>query len=123
MDIQARGNDRETVFGPQPLWGDNMILFTDRTNYIRVFRTKKGGAGVVNIGTIIKPDKDSQWIWDVTGIDFFRSWVGYQTLNNSERRQIIGLLDKLNGIDYRPQEHMRTRWNEIIGTHLAEHTA
>jgi len=87
-----------------------MILFTDRAEYIRCFRTTTDGFD--NIGVIHKQNEDMDWVIGFAD----KNWEHYETsLDGSEKRQIIGLLDKLNGIGYRNPDNMQARWVEIIG--------
>lgn len=88
-----------------------MIIFADRPESVKVMRTKKGGQGVDNAGTLRRADKFTGWLWDKAGI----SWLVYGTFDHSEKRQIIGLIDKLNGVPYRTQETYLDRWREITG--------
>jgi hypothetical protein len=87
-----------------------MILFTERATYINMFRaTMKPKLSVVHLGRIQKISD----VWQVrfTG----RNWTYYtDLLNGSEKRQIIGMLDKLNQVTGRDQGDMRRRWEEVI---------
>ncbi len=102
--------------------GAIMILFYNRPNDIQVIRTLSCTVGSYNgsdnIGVLTmdfsKTDKD-RWIWDFSGASYLRSWTGFEALSGSEKRQIIGMLDKLNRIIYRNQDTMRARWEEITG--------
>lgn len=89
-----------------------MILFAHRVTYISVIRLKSVGERPDNIG---KLRLCGEWLWDTSGVDYFRSGVGYETLNGSEKCQIIGMLDDLNGVYYRPLRDMLDRWREITG--------
>lgn len=89
-----------------------MILFVHRETYISVIRLKSIGTKPDNIGRLRLCGK---WLWDTTGIDLFRSWVGYETLSGSDKRQIIGMLDNLNSVFYRSPKDMRTQWLKITG--------
>jgi len=91
-----------------------MIVFVHRAEYIRVIRLSSSAKPTDNLGKLIRTSRRG-WIWDVDGVEYFRSWIGYETLNGSEKRQLIGLLDNLNGIPYRAQEDMRTQWEKITG--------
>ncbi len=95
-----------------------MILFVHRKTYIRVIRLTDSTKPTDNLGKIVvKYDIAGRptWLWDRSGVEYFRSWVGYQTLSGSEKRQIIGLLDNLNGVNYRSDDDMKTQWVKITG--------
>jgi len=98
-----------------------MILMRDYGLYLSVFkcdwtdrRSNKPRLSADNIGQIVR-------CGDVWKMDFLgRDLTFWDHLDGSEKRQIIGLLDKLNGIIGRPQSDMRRRWNEIIGLWVAD---
>ena len=91
-----------------------MILASDRQTYLTLYHTHvvpKLSADIV--GTI--RFRQGEWYVDFTG----RNWNWWsENLDHSEKRQIIGLLDKMNEHHpyyYRPDDNMLARWNEIIG--------
>lgn len=95
---------------------DNMILFTERSTYINVLIARfSPRLSTEYLGKIRR-------ISDVWEMQFSgRNWTYYtDLLNGSEKRQIIGMLDKLNGnVSDDPTEELpdlRQRWNQIIGT-------
>jgi len=57
------------------------------------------------------------WFWDQNKV----SIECYQTLDNTEKREIIGMLDALNGEPVRPITDMKRRWEEIIGPIAVRH--
>lgn len=88
-----------------------MILLSERASYITVFKANfEPKISVVDIGEILR-------ISDVWKIHFTTRNLKYLSdhLYGSEKRQIIGMLDKLNGITGRDDRDMERRWNEIIG--------
>ena len=91
-----------------------MILANDRQTYINLFQvhlTPKLSA--VLVGTI--RFRQGEWYVDFTGRNLMY-WDN--ALEHSEKRQIIGLIDKLNESHpyyYRPDDNMLTRWKELIG--------
>lgn len=96
-----------------------MILTSDRATYINVFKAEfKPKLSVVQIGTI-RYISDCQWVLKFTG----RNALGNATLptyysdllNHSEKRQIIGTLDKLNDTGPTAESDMRSRWRFITG--------
>lgn len=90
--------------------GDNMILFSERYNYLVVL---KGNFNPELSVTIIGDVKLSDGTWRMSFIG--RNWDYYTDyLDGHEKRQIIGMIDKLNGHLNRPQEQNRARWEEII---------
>lgn len=87
-----------------------MILFKN-THPMAIKVLLIAGNKTDNLGTLRKPDKDSDWIWDFVRI----SWMVYGTIDHTDKRAIIGMIDKLNGLLYRPQETLLDRWREISG--------
>lgn len=93
-----------------------MIVFVHRATYIRVIRLESMGKPTDNIGKIFRTTIGAsagitgrtEWMWD-------GCYRNIEALNGSEKRQIIGLLDDLNDVRYRPQADMRTRWDQVIG--------
>jgi len=63
------------------------------------------------IGTLIRLS-DGQWVFRYIGRN---AEALSDILSGAEKRDIIGMLDKLNKTDNRPQSDMGRRWNEIIG--------
>ncbi len=91
-----------------------MILFYNRTNDIQVMRTKNCGLGVDDIGCLRQPDtgqSQPNWIWDFGDL----WWERIEDFSSTEKHCIIGMLDKLNGVDYRNQDTMLARWEELTG--------
>ena len=97
-----------------------MIVFVHRATYIRVIRLKSMGRPTDNLGKLFRVSKGAsegitgrvEWVFD----GCYRNGFAYETeMNHSEKRQLIGLLDNLNGVIGRPQEEYRTRWEQIIG--------
>lgn len=88
-----------------------MILFTHRASYIKVFQSHMNPRlSVKDIGRI----RELSAIWTMQFIG--RNWSCYtDLLNDSEKRQIIGLLDNLNSVTGRDPISCADRWNEIIG--------
>lgn len=95
-----------------------MILVNERAEYLRVFQCEfKPKLSVHEIGTIRK--LSGMWALEIITS---RMCLISDQLNGSEKRQIIGMLDKLNGITgpkmefdvYRTNDKS-ARWNEIIG--------
>lgn len=94
-----------------------MILAIDRAAYISIQHAQfKPTLSVVHIGEIRKLSGVRVWQMNFTGRnnEYFSD-----LLNDSEKRQIIGLLDKLNGnISDDPTEglsDLRHHWNQVIG--------
>jgi hypothetical protein len=88
-----------------------MIVFVHRATYIRVIRLESMGKPTDNLGKIFRIGR-GEWIFD----GCYRNQLFYETLlNGSEKRQIIGLLDNLNGIMGREPGDSLRRWREIIG--------
>ena len=97
-----------------------MLLFVHRATYIRVIRLTSMGRGTDNLGKLFRVMQGAsagitgraEWVFDGR----YRNQTCYWTdLNHSEKRQLIGLLDNLNGVIGRPQEDYRNRFEEIIG--------
>ncbi len=88
-----------------------MILCSERYSYLGVFKCNfKPRLSVTRIGNMEL--SDGTWRMSFIG----RNWEYYTDhLDHSEKRQIIGMLDKLNGITGREDDDMRRRWIEIIG--------
>jgi hypothetical protein len=91
-----------------------MILASERQTYLTLFRVHMmPKLSAEKVGTI--KFRQGKWYVDFTG----RNWNHWSdTLDGSEKRQIIGLLDKLNEVHpyyYRPDDNMLARWNELIG--------
>ena len=91
-----------------------MIIFTERATYINVLHASfKPKLSVAHLGEIRRISD----VWQVrfTG----RNWAYYtDLLSGSEKRQIIGMRDKLNGKAIGPTDRsddLRLRWNQIIG--------
>ena len=87
-----------------------MIIAIERASYITIQRARfTPKLSVVQIGKL----REISDVWSV--LFEGRNLQHYSDLlNGSEKRQIIGLLDKLNQTDYRAQEDMRRYWNKII---------
>ena len=99
-----------------------MILFTDNGT---VYRTatdwpKRLSDRQVHLDRIGRIDELSG-VWCVKfehpfhGLSANVPYYVDSTLNNGEKRQIIGMLDKLNSITGREQDKYLARWYEIIG--------
>jgi hypothetical protein len=103
-----------------------MLLFVHRGTYIRVIGLKSMGCVIGhstptdNLGKIFRVMKGAsagitgrvEWVFD----GCYRNKTCYWTdLNPCEKRQLIGLLDDLNGVIGRPQEDYRNRFEQIIG--------
>ena len=97
-----------------------MLVFVHRATYIRVIRLRKIGRKTDNLGKLFRVSKGasagitgrSEWVFD----GCYRNGFAYETeLSHAEKRELIGLMDNLNGVIGRPQEDYRTRWNQIIG--------
>lgn len=95
-----------------------MIVFAYEQHGITVIRTfaKNREIGDYRTGSR-KPEGIGrlqyvlEWFWD-------QDRVGrevYRALDNSEKRQIIGMMDALNGLPVRPITEMKQRWEMIIG--------
>lgn len=92
-----------------------MIMFTERATYINVLKANtKPTLSVVHLGKIRQVS--DVWTMSFSG----RDWTYYtDLLDGSEKRQIIGMLDKLNSKITEPPDTMknlRLLWNKIIGT-------
>lgn len=93
-----------------------MILFNDRATYITILHVHMTPElSVDNLGCIayrrIIGQEKGTWEADFTG----RNWSALSDLlDGSEKRQIIGLLDKLNGL-FIGLEDPEAQWNDIIG--------
>lgn len=78
-----------------------MIVFVHKATYIRVLRPPSLTQPTDNLGKIFRTMKNRgpgiigrpEWIWD----GYYRK-MDCETINDSEKRQIIGLLDDLNGV-------------------------
>lgn len=95
-----------------------MIVFTYSPNGITVIRTflPDGQSYRIirkpkGIGRLIPSD---DWSWDKQTATL----ETYQTLDRSEKQQIIGMLDALNSQPIRPITDMKRRWKEIIGPQI-----
>ena len=89
-----------------------MILTNDRASYISVFKAEfKPTLSVEHIGRI-EQLPDGQWSIRFIGRNIIEL---SDLLNGSEKRQVIGTLDKLNEFGPRRQSDMRRRWNHITG--------
>lgn len=98
-----------------------MILFVERTTYINVLKAYfRPNLSVIHLGEIRRVSD----VWQVRFCG--RDWTYYtDLLNGSEKRQIIGMCDKLNGEVIGPTDSpddSRTRWNQIIGASVVETT-
>lgn len=90
-----------------------MILFTERATYINMLHGHMvPKLSVQHLGSIQHRLSDGQWLARFTGRNL--EWFS-DHLDGSEKRAIIGMLDKLNGITGRDQGDSERRWNEIIG--------
>ncbi len=95
-----------------------MIVFGYRSTYIRVMRLSGMEQPTDNLGKIFRTTKNrgpgiigrTEWFWD----GCYRA-IDSDTLDDSEKRQIIGMLDNLNSIRYRPQADMQDQWHKITG--------
>lgn len=87
-----------------------MILFYNRTKDIQVIRTKTDRIPVVNYGTILRRN-GCAWEWDAPNT----SCLDSDTVDDAEKREIIGMLDKLNDVQERDDSKMQSRWKEITG--------
>lgn len=100
-----------------------MIAFLHRATYIRVIRLPGISEPIDDLGKLFRTMKNRgpgvigrpEWIWD----GCYRA-IDYETIDHSDKRQIIGLLDNLNGMLYRKPEDMRTQWEKITGLAPAE---
>jgi hypothetical protein len=98
-----------------------MILFSERATYINVFHAEfKPTISVQKIGKIRMDHRTwlrRHWIVRFMGrnAEYFSD-----VLNGSEKRQIIGMLDKLNSITDRSLSDSARRWDEIIGTAISD---
>jgi len=101
-----------------------MVIFTYLAQRIDVIRTFSRERKTGDYRT--KPRKPEsigrfqfvgEWLWDAgrASLDIYR------TLDHSEKRQIIGMMDALNGLPIRAISDMRRRWEEIIGPAAVEH--
>lgn len=84
-----------------------MIFFVNGNGDVRVIRRDDDSGKVENIGRFVKEKK---WLWDQTAGTGRRSWLYYETFTGAEKRDIIGLLDKMNGIDDRPITEALEQW-------------
>lgn len=91
-----------------------MIVFSYNPNGITVIRTFQrglsGGNQLTRPQGIGRLQFVNGWLWDKK-----THFETYHTLDNSEKRQIIGMLDALNQQPIRPITEMKQRWEEIIG--------
>ncbi len=88
-----------------------MIVFAYSPHGICVIRTTSKTENIGRLQYIRR-----EWLWDRRC-----DWQTYRTLDNSEKRQIIGMIDALEGNPIRPINDMRRRWKEIIGPVAVEH--
>lgn len=93
-----------------------MILTNDRASYISVFKIEfKPTLSVERIGEMRRlPDHEGVVLWRMEFIGRNRSVIS-DRLNDSEKRQVIRTLDKLNGFGPRMESDMRYQWDKIIG--------
>ena len=93
-----------------------MILTNDRASYISVFRIEfKPTLSVERIGEMRRlPDDEGVVLWRMEFTGRNLSAISDQ-LNDSEKRQVIRTLDKLNGYGPRMESDMERGWNRIIG--------
>ena len=85
-----------------------MVVFTYAQHGIAVIRTTPKGRKAEGIGRF---QFSREWLWDAGRASLHI----YRTLDHSEKRTIIGMLDALNGQPVRPITGMKQRWEEIIG--------
>lgn len=85
-----------------------MLVFAYSPHGISVIRTRSFGRKIANIGRFHFGEK---WLWDAgrASLDIYR------TMDHTEKREIIGMLDALNQQPIRPITDMKRRWEEIIG--------
>ena len=89
-----------------------MILVSERADYLTVFRVHmRPKMSADKVGVI--RTHNGQWRMEFTGTSYY--WDAY--LDGSEKRQILGLLDKLNGTDYRTKNASAAKrwWDDITG--------
>jgi len=88
-----------------------MILCSERYNYLGVFHCSFNPTlSATRIGDMEL--SDGTWRMSFMG----RNWNHFSDLlDHSEKRQIIGMLDKLNHVIGRDQGDSLRRWQEIIG--------
>lgn len=96
-----------------------MILFTEHGACLSVYMAKfKPSFKADKVGTIMRIESDNDCEWKIEFIG--RNWTYYtDVLDNSEKRQIIGMLDKLEGRIYRNPRSYSDAWNKIIRTGAA----
>ncbi len=101
-----------------------MIVFAYNPHSIAVIRTFSGKREIGDYRTgSRKPEGIGrlqyvrEWLWDQNRVPL----EIYQTLSHSEKREIIGMLDALNGQPVRPITEMKARWEEIIGPTIVEY--
>ena len=85
-----------------------MLIFKYTPNGIAVIRPTAKGKKAEGIGRLRRV---GEWLWD-------QNTVGreiYRTMENSEKRDLIGMIDALNGEIPRSISDMKRRWEEIIG--------
>ncbi len=94
-----------------------MILTNDRKSYINVFHVKfDPKLSVVLIGRLrqthfIGRPGTKTWKADFIGRNLNEL---SDRLNGSEKGQIIGTMDKLNGVENREISDLQSRWEQII---------
>ena len=69
------------------------------------------GRRQIGIGRFEHDPMRHEWLWDAgrANLDIYR------TLDHTEKREIIGMLDALNQVAERPITNLKRRWEEIIG--------
>ena len=90
-----------------------MILAIDRATYIKVLKANMKPKLSVKLIAEIRSDNHADiWVMEFIG----RDWNYYSDLlDYSEKRQIIGMLDKLNRTDKLSKENLLDVWeNEVI---------
>lgn len=112
----------QSMVRKQETEGAIMILFYNRIDDIQVMLSKRKWQqqlpDLKNLGRLIvclSRAQGDQWIWDFSDTSFLRSSAGFEVLDGSEKQDLIGMIDKLNGLYYRTPNTIRARWQKITG--------